>query len=289
MISDIVIKRLESYDCSTNQKCKLALSEIIQEIILLGLWRGKFFERAAFYGGTALRILYGLNRFSEDLDFSLLEKDSSFSLDNYSTCIQESLSSLGFEIEIKEKKKAPDKLIKSAFIKANTKEHLLKVGVFHPGIKNVNKNDIMKIKFEVDSHPPMGFKTEVKVHNFPLLFPVKCFSKEDLFAGKIHALLFRNYTNWVKGRDWYDFLWFIANKIPVHLHHLRQRMIDSDHYNPRKELSSEEVKILIAEKIESLNIASAKEDIVNFIENDWEIDMWSKDFFLKSVDLITFI
>ena len=95
-----IAKMLEKYDLSSADKTYEALREILQEIVLLGLSRAGFFEHALFYGGTALRILYGLDRFSEDLDFSLITPDANFDLSIYENTVIEALHSFGFEVTI---------------------------------------------------------------------------------------------------------------------------------------------------------------------------------------------
>jgi len=149
-----------SRSTSSSQKTprRQALGEIIQEIELLGLWRAKFFEHAAFYGGTALRILYGLDRFSEDLDFTLLAPAANFKLLTYCNSVREELAAYGFACEVEPKAKGTQTATESAFIKAETVVHQIKVGANIRGIKG----ELLKVKFEVDTSPAMGFNTQVK-------------------------------------------------------------------------------------------------------------------------------
>lgn len=188
-----------------------ALREIMQEVALAGLSRTNFFEKAAFYGETALRIFYGLDRFSEDLNFSLFEADPDFSLEPYFDAIVTEFESIGMKVSIREKEKKEKTNIDSAFLKSETewKELILEDIVKQSGIKS---NKSMKIKIEVDRQPPLGFTTEMKLLTRPFSFYVKCFDKPSLFAGKMHALLFRKWKNRVKGRDWYDLEWYIKKR-----------------------------------------------------------------------------
>jgi len=194
---------LDSYKPANEQDAKDALREIMQEIALAGLYRSAFFEKAAFYGGTALRIFYGLDRFSEDLDFSLLNLDPEFDLGKYQNAIVHEFESLGMKVSVREKKKAVKSNIDSAFLKSETlwKELVLEGIIPQQGINRIAN---IKIKIEVDTKPPLGFETEEKLLLRPFSFYVKCFALPDLFAGKMHALLFRKWGKNVKGRDWYE-------------------------------------------------------------------------------------
>jgi len=148
-------KMLEKYDLSTPDRTYEALREILQEIVLLGLSRGGFFDHAVFYGGTALRILYGLDRFSEDLDFSLIEPDPNFDLSVYEDIVIETLHSFGFDVSIQVKHN--DSTIKSAFLKANTSQHLLNISAPQDIVERFGQGRLVKIKFEVDTQPPLDF------------------------------------------------------------------------------------------------------------------------------------
>ena len=209
-MNDSVQSMLEKYKPRSEQDYTNALKEIIQEIALLGLWRSKFYEHAAFYGGSALRILYQLNRFSEDLDFSLLKPDPEFTLAPYNQSICDELNAFGFTVEVKTKEKQVNTSIESAFIKANTKTQLMMIHAPQSLIQQTHGMHQLKIKMEVDTDPPAGFQTEVKTLLQPIPFSVKTYTLPDLFAGKIHALLCRPWKIRVKGRDWYDFIWYIT-------------------------------------------------------------------------------
>src|SRR3989338_1368912 len=158
----VILAMLDTYHCVTDVDYENALKEIMQEIALIGLWRAKFFEHAAFYGGTALRILYHLNRFSEDLDFSLLKPSDTFNLHPYLNAIQSELNSFGFDTEILMKNKNIDTPFQSAFLKANTQKHLLQISAPETIRQLIHRQKQMKIKVEVDTHPPGNFETETK-------------------------------------------------------------------------------------------------------------------------------
>lgn len=288
MISSIILERLKEYNCDSRDSYEGALKEIIQEIALLGLWRAKFFEKAAFYGGTALRILYGLDRFSEDLDFSLLAVDNNFSLDKYNNSILRELESLGFSVSVESKEKKNPTPIRSAFIKSNTKELFIRIGVEKTDQKKLHSNAVVKIKLEVDTQPPLKFEKETKLIPFLGPFSITTMSLPDLFAGKMHALLFRDFSGWVKGRDWYDFTWFLSKQTPVSLVHLKERMIQLGHLDRDIKLSIDDIKELYIERVKNLDIASAQNDVKRFLKDPWKIQQWSHEYFYSCWDLLKF-
>jgi len=276
---DAVKEMLKKYQMETLQERKNALKEIIQEIALLGLWRAKFFEKGAFYGGTALRILHGLDRFSEDLDFSLLKKDFSFSLAPYEKAVQEELQAFGFEVWIEKKRKEPEATIASAFIKANTIQHLFKIDLPEKQKHECPLEEKLKIKFEVDIDPPSFFATEAQPLLLPAPFSVICYSLPDLYSGKIHAMLYRNWERRVKGRDWYDFLWFLAKEIPLNLTHLQERMIESNHLKKEETFNRDKLLEKIHDKIDKVDFDLAKRDILPFVRDPRKLEIWSPAFF----------
>jgi predicted nucleotidyltransferase component of viral defense system len=268
---------LNSYQLTNKDDAVQALREIMQEVALAGLQRAGFFEEAAFYGGTALRIFYGLNRFSEDLDFSLLEVDPFFYLDRYLDAIKTEFRSLGMEVSIKEKDKTNKNNIESAFLKSETlwKELVLQHIIPQNGLdQKVN----IKIKLEVDTTPPLGFATEEKLLLRPFSFYVKCFTISDLFAGKMHALLFRKWKNNVKGRDWYDMEWYIRQGIPLHFSHFLLRARDSGDWK-KAMITEDEFRELLRIRIDTVDMNRVKADISRFIPDARVLDIWSPAYF----------
>jgi len=272
---------LDSYKPGNQQEAKDALREIMQEIALAGLYRTGFFEKAAFYGGTALRIFYGLNRFSEDLDFSLLTVDPEFNLGKYQEAMVNEFESLGMKVSIREKKKAVKSNIDSAFLKSETlwKELVLESIIPQQGINQIAN---VKIKIEVDTEPPLGFETEEKLLLRPFSFYVKCLVLPDLFAGKMHALLFRKWGQNVKGRDWYDMEWYIRKGIPLNLHHFALRAKDSGDWDNDK-ITQEEFMDLLTKKIDSVNMQYVMNDIKRFIKDQSVLEIWGKKYFHELV------
>lgn len=278
---------LDSYKPADKADALLALREIMQEIALAGLQRAGFFEKAAFYGGTALRIFYGLDRFSEDLDFSLLTVDPEFSLDKYLGAILTEFESLGMTVSVREKQKANPNNIESAFLKSETiwKELVLEdvIGSFE-----LDQKANIIIKIEVDTEPPLGFQTEEKLLTKPFSFFVKCFTIPNLFAGKMHALLFRKWKNNVKGRDWYDMEWYIKKGEALNLSHFLLRAKDSGSWN-KETITEDEFRDLLKKKIDSVNFDLMKADASRFIPDPRVLDIWSPPYFHELVSRLKVI
>jgi predicted nucleotidyltransferase component of viral defense system len=277
---------LDSYKPENKDDALQALREIMQEVALAGLERAGFFERAAFYGGTALRIFYGLNRYSEDLDFSLLEVNPEFSLDKYLESIRIEFESLGMQVSVREKQKKIDSNIESAFLKSETiwKELVLEHTIPQNGL---DQKANIKIKLEVDTEPPLGFSTEEKLLLKPFTCYIKCFAISDLFAGKIHALLFRKWKNNVKGRDWFDMEWYIKNGVPLRLRHFLVRAKDSGNWS-KETITEAEFRDLLTKKIDSVDMYRVKADISRFIRDPKVIDIWSATYFHDLVGHLKF-
>lgn len=264
MAVTLLERMLSRYDVQTAEARDQALREVMQEIALAGLNRAGFFERAAFYGGTCLRIFHGLPRFSEDLDFSLLQADETFSLEPFFKAVKAEFTALGLEVEFVQKRKTAESQIASAFLKSNTQVFDIRVG----GARQ------LKIKFEVDTLPPTGFETEQRLLLQPFSFHVNCFALPDLFAGKLHALLYRQWKNRVKGRDWFDFEWYVRNGVKPNIRHFVQRAVDSGDLPSSDEVSSlVGLQELLRKRIQTLDIQSAKQDVIRFLADPSSLDM----------------
>jgi len=275
----MVQQMLERYSLAGRGDYENALREIFQELALLGLWRGKFFEHAAFYGGTALRIVYGLDRYSEDLDFSLLKTSSTFDFSPFCRCIEAELNSWGFPVSVELKRKSAQTAIESAFLKAGTLQQLISVNAPPEVTGSAHRNQVLRIKVEIDTDPPGGFETETRFLITPIPFSVRLYKKEFLFAGKMHALLFRNWKNRVKGRDWYDWVWYSARGTSLSLSHLEARMRQSGHWSGNDPLSQTYFLELLRERISSLDVELAKKDVTDFLRDKDSVAVWSKAFF----------
>jgi len=278
---------LSRYVCETENDYVNAIREILQEIALLGLWRGKFFEHAAFYGGTALRILYGLNRGSEDLDFSLLKPTGEFRLSEYENALKRELAGFGFQVDFSVKEKTSDSQIDSAFLKANTKMLFIAIGLPEQLTDQIHSRKELKIKLEIDIDPPPDFQTEIKTLLRPFPHTVRVYSLPDLLAGKLHAVLFRKWKNRSKGRDWYDLVWYAGNHPRVNLRHLEQRMRQSKDYTLLEPLTATELHSMLKQAVDRIDIDQLKADVRPFIRDPQELELWSPDFFRDVVAQIT--
>ena len=313
-----------------------ALREILQSLALLGLWRARFFEHSAFYGGTALRMLYGLDRFSEDLDFSLLKPSASFDFHVYSSALVRELNAYGFDVTFETKTKSAESAIpwddprgrrrppvpqqavnlpgdiksvltpglspepgfrprgagnlpgdiKSAFLKGNIYHQLIMIEAPAEILKEISKEAIVKIKLEIDIQPPGGFDTEMKYIFSPVQYAVRSYTLPSLFAGKLHALLCRKWKTRVKGRDWYDFVWYASKYPSLNLHHLEERMRQSGHYNDQGPLTRSVLLDKIFSAIDELNLNAARHEVTPFVNDVRSLDVWSKEFFKVATERI---
>ena len=259
-----------------------AIREVVQEIALLGLWRSGFFEEAAFYGGTALRIFHGLNRFSEDLDFSLLQEGGSVRLESALASIRTELAAWGLSFEAESKSSGDRTGIESAFLKGNTRINLLNVGVPEELNRYFPHNQKVTIKLELDTTPPCLASTEVRTHLLPTPFQVRLYDLPSLFAGKLHAMLFRDWKSRVKGRDFYDFVWYISRRVPVNLPHLEARIIQSEEQQTER-FNIDAVQTLLKDRIRSVDIAAAAEDVRPFLRDPRELQLWNEEFFMQLI------
>lgn len=278
-MNTVLEQMLAKYELNSDYDRVNALKEILQEFTLCGLSRAGFFRKAAFYGGTALRIFYGLDRFSEDLDFSLMEKDEAFDLSRWFAAIENEAAAYGLNLSVEMKKKAKDTAIKSAFLKGNTREHL---PLFYDdkGINGgISGNEAIKIKFEIDTRPPAGASFEKKYRLLPTPYEVNMYDEPSLFAGKLHAVICRNWKNRVKGRDLYDYVFYMSKGAHVNLPHLRARLIDSGFITENDACELEDVKKMLMNKFNTIDYKQAREDVNPFIKDSSKIDLWSADFF----------
>lgn len=280
----MINQMLSAYKAQNINAQKNAMKEVIQEIVLSGLSRAGFFQYAAFYGGTALRIFYGLDRFSEDLDFSLMKPNLSFDISTYFPFLKKEVESYGLNVQIDEKIKTKDSNIQSAFLKGNTKEHLL---LFYEGdkkIETVPSNEVLKIKFEIDINPPSYATFERKYRLRPTPYEVNLYDDASLFAGKIHAVLGRAWKNRIKGRDLYDYVFYLSQDTAVNIKHLRERLIQSNHINKTDDFNLDILKNMLNERFKTIDFVQAKEDVSPFINDLSKLNLWGTDFFTQITD-----
>jgi predicted nucleotidyltransferase component of viral defense system len=285
---DAIKTMLERYKCVTRNDYENALKEIIQEVALLGLWRQKFFEHAIFYGGTSLRILHKLQRFSEDLDFSLLGPNPKFDLAPYHKAMKDELEAFGFSVTVESKEKEKTSQIESAFIKAGTKIHFFHLNIPDDITAYIQGSSLLKVKFELDTDPPGSFDTEMKTLFQPTTFQVKTMTLSDLFASKLHALIARQWKTRVKGRDYYDMIWFVGKSATVHLAHLKSRLVQSGHWKKSDSLTRKDALALLASKLKVVDFEKAKKDVSPFLKQDEQgsLSLWNKEFFMELIQKI---
>lgn len=287
-MNEAIRRMLERYKTATRSDAERAVREILQEITLIGLWRGKFFEHAAFYGGTALRILYGLDRFSEDLDFTLLQTNHSFHWDAFEKNVVDELHGYGFEVSFIEKKKHTGTAIQSAFLKTNTLQSLMKIGVKNLVSSGHHPDALIRIKVEIDTDPILGFDVEPIYLREPLPIPIRALKEPSLFAGKTHAALYRAWKKRVKGRDWYDLVWFLRRGIPLNPRYIEAYMKSDGELPDDESLTEAKVKELLKKRIEEIDLHAAKEDVRPFLKDPTQLDLWSQDFFHHWINQLRF-
>lgn len=278
-MNEAINRMLENYETDTPDRAINALRDILQEVALLGLSRIGFFQEAAFYGGTALRILYGLDRYSEDMDFSLLKPYPGFNFEKYGESLKREIESFGFSVSFEPRNRNKDNPIASAFLKSNTFSELISIQAPENVVKIVPKGQILKIKIEVDTDPPPCFETEMKFHLSPIPFSVRTYSLPDLFAGKIHAVLCRRWKRRTKGRDWYDLIWYVSRGTMVNLVHLEKRMKQTGDLEDNQTLTRECLMDLLEKAVDSLDVKAATRDVMPFLKDVRAVEVWSNDFF----------
>ena len=275
---------LNKYRIENKNDKENAIKEIVQEIVLAGLSRGGFFDKAVFYGGTCLRIFHNLDRFSEDLDFALLNRDPNFNIENYFPSIKKELIAFGLEMEVSKKNKNKEENdIQSAFVKGNTQMLIM---TFFPNepTRDIISNQTIKIKFEIDTDNPLGGVVETKYNLLPSPYEVKVFDEATLFAGKIHAIICRDYKNRVKGRDYYDYLFYCARNTKINLVYLENKLKNSGKISNSASLDIGLVKKMLKDKFETLDYEAAKKDVSSFISDVSSLEIWGKELFLSTLD-----
>lgn len=275
---------LNSYGPKSLDETKLRFRELLQQIVLIGLSKANFFKYASFYGGTALRIFYSLNRYSEDLDFTLNQKEDNFSLEPFIKKIKEVAEGYGIQLDIETKPKQILTPIESAFAKLNTYQTFIALKLDDNLTKLLHKDETIKVKFEVDCNPALGFSCDSKWLDVPEFANVKVLDIESLFAGKIHAIICRNYKNNVKGRDYYDFLFYIRKRVKPNLTYLKNKLIESGTIEENERFDTERLKTILKAQFEIVDFNQAKQDAERFVINNEDLSYFSKDLFISLLD-----
>ena len=278
-MKDIIQKKLESYGAETVEGELNALKEIIQEVILYALSQTDFFKRAFFQGGTCLRIVHGLDRFSEDLDFALRNSDSKFDIQTYLERVVETMHWYGCNMEISGKDRT-DGNIKSRTLKDDNIQKVLTLE------HNLNVRKKIKIKVDIDIDPPRYAKFEANYMDFPMDFMIMTHDLTSLFSGKCHALLCRRFS---KGRDWYDYLWYIKKNVQINLKMLEDALKQFGPWKNKNIMVTESwLKKELHKKIQTIKWDDIKKDISRFIKSRERegLELWHKEFFIKKTNKI---
>ena len=272
MNNSVFDRMMSQYPQKTAGDRRNATYEVMQQVVLAGLYRGGFFEHAAFYGGTCLRLFHGVERYSEDMDFSLLKKNENFSLERFFPAIIDECRLLGRNVEITRKDRRSFGKVESAFLKDNTDVYNI----------TFQTEKSIRIKIEVDTMPPLQFETEQRLLLQPFSFMVRCFTLPCLFAGKMHALLFRQWKSRVKGRDWYDFEWYVRSAVPLNFAHLQARVKEFN----SMDIDRAQFQTMLKERLSQTDIRQVKADLLPFVQNPRELDIWSNDYFVQLAGMI---
>ena len=272
MDNSVFERMISQYPQKTAGDRRNATYEVMQQVVLAGLYRGGFFEHAAFYGGTCLRLFHGVERYSEDMDFSLLKKNENFSLERFFPAIIDECRLLGRNVEITRKDRRSFGKVESAFLKDNTDVYNI----------TFQTEKSIRIKIEVDTMPPLQFETEQRLLLQPFSFMVRCFTLPCLFAGKMHALLFRQWKSRVKGRDWYDFEWYVRSAVPLNFAHLQARVKEFN----SMDIDRAQFQTMLKERLSQTDIRQVKADLLPFVQNPRELDIWSNDYFVQLAGMI---
>lgn len=284
MAITIIQERLKNYKAHSKQEELNALKEIYQEVALAGLARSDFFKLAAFQGGTALRIVHQLQRFSEDLDFVLLIPSKSFQWQSYLKAIELEFNSFGVNLEIKERTAAQG-AIKTAFLKEDSFARILELTYD----RLPSDEQKITIKLEIDTQPPEGSNFDNAFLTYPYPFSLLIQDFPSLFASKCHALLCRKYE---KGRDWFDFLWYLSRNTPLNSLLLKNALYQAGPYqNQTISYSKKWLCEAFEQKISAIDWKSAKRDVENFlrVEQRKFVENWSKELFQKQIEKIELI
>jgi predicted nucleotidyltransferase component of viral defense system len=240
--------------------------EFLQMLLLKILYDVGYFKNLAFCGGTALRVLYDLRKFSEDLDFLLINK-AGYKFNSLTEKLIFALKKTGFSSDIKEGK---EKTIQSAMFK-------FKDILFTLGLSNL-KSEKLSIKLEVDSNPPKGWNTDISLVNKDFVFTVTHLDIPSLYATKLHACFFRKY---IKGRDFYDLLWYLGKKSLPNFELLNNAIKQTEH--KKINVNEKNFRNFLQERLATVDFVKVKKDVERFIVDKKELKMLDKNLILKLI------
>lgn len=283
-MSSMLESMIAPYEASSLEQRKHVLREVAQEIILCGLSRAGFFGPAAFHGGTALRIFHGLDRFSEDMDFSLREPDYAFDLAPYLASAERECEAWGLHFRAEEKRKTRESAIKSAFLKTSMRECLITLFSDDGVADAIMPGELLRIRLELDTDPAPNATFERQYRLLPAPYEVCLYDASSLFAGKVHAVIARAWRSRVKGRDLYDYVFYRARKTRVNLAHLKAKLQQTGQLRDGEAFGVEDARRLLCERFRSIDYAQAKDDVLPFVSDPQVLNLWSADFFCAITD-----
>lgn len=273
--------KIQTANPKTSDELLQKIKEIFQEFVLHGLFKGGFFDKGIFYGGTALRILHGLDRFSEDLDFTLEEPNENFFWVDYRKHIVKIFESCGIHENSIFFGDERGNNIKTTWLKIPYSA--INVAINDPEFLLNPPNKFARVRIEIDPNPSGFYSTEVKQLNVPPTIPIKTYTRENLFAGKLHAVLCRKWGRIApgrnKGRDLWDFLWFLERNIPVNVIYLKEKMVQTGDFQKNKQLNEQIIKNLLEDKFNEINFEHSKADIKPFISDIKVLESWNAEYF----------
>lgn len=276
-MNTILNDMIKDYDLKKDNKINIA-KEVIQKVCLSALSRTDFFTKISFMGGTSLRLFYDLDRFSEDLDFTFIKQNNNFNLSSYFDTIKSEFASLGIEVNISQKQKSNQNEVLDAYISTPASSFISSL-FGESKIKPFNKNELLKVKLEVDTKLLSSLKVTHKTILTPFPCNITLFDLPTIFSGKIHACLLRNWKNRVKGRDFYDYVFLLSHHIKPNMEFLKEKLINSGVINASDEFTLDELKSMLYKKFKQVNFQLAKDDVIEFINDTRKIELWSSEFF----------
>lgn len=281
MLHRILSARLRDYAPANAVEQENVLQELLQHYVLAGLSRSGLFAAAMFHGGTCLRIVNGMNRFSEDLDFLLKHPDSGFRWQRHLESVRRDCVQEGVDFEVQDKSKTGT-AVQKAFLKTDSIGRSLTLDL---PFERYQARKI-RIKLEIDTNPPLGSTFTTNYITFPVTAPLTTQSLHSGFALKLHALLCHSY---VKGRDWYDFVWYIAHKIAPDLDLLGRALHRQGPWAGEPiVVSMEWVREHVQAAIGRIDWAVARDDVQRFLPHVEQegLRAWCADFFLQQLSHI---
>lgn len=276
---DLIEQQLERYDLSSDVLKDQAIREIVQEIAIYALSKSNFFDVATFHGGTSLRIIYQIPRFSEDLDFMLREPDPEFPWQKYVTELEQTLTQFGIRCEVQPKGKMVS-TIRKAVLKDNSITRQINLS-----FENRDPMQKIRIKLEIDINPPEHSSEAVSALKFPYSHNVRHQDLQSSFALKIHAMLCRSYT---KGRDWYDFIWYVSKRVQPSLPHLRAALIQSGPWKDQNniEIGQRWLEREISVAVNRIDWHTATREVLEFVHpaESGSLKRWNSEFFMQQIE-----